>query len=265
MIRGLYAYDRSELDAHVESVDESQEHWRKETASFRAAYGNERVQIHLFLPKNQRPPYQTIIYFPGSGALHLSSSRNLHLRFASFIPRSGRALVYPVYKGTYERRVERSGPNDDRDLIIQMSKDLQRTVDYLETRDDIDTGKLAYYGLSMGASLGQIFTAIEKRFSASVLLAGGLHHYQPEYPPAAIPLNFAPRSTVPVLLINSRNDFHAPLDTEIQPMFDLQGAADGQKRLVILEGGHVPDSPNEFIREMLDWLDEHLGSVAGSG
>jgi hypothetical protein len=50
-------------------------------------------------------------------------------------------------------------PRDDqmnayRDIVVQWSKDLGRTIDYLETRPDIDTGKLGYYGISAGASHG---------------------------------------------------------------------------------------------------------------
>ncbi len=31
------------------------------------------------------------------------------------------------------------------------------------------------------------------------------------------------------------------------------------KHLVIIDGGHVPESPNKFIREALDWFDRFLG------
>jgi len=174
-------------------------------------------------------------------------------------------LIYPIYKGTYERGVELTGPNAVSDLIIQASKDLQRTIDFLETRDDIDTNRLGYYGLSWGANWGQIFTAIEPRFSASVLLAGGLHRYAENRPPESIPLNFAPRSKVPVLVINSRNDFGAPVETNVRPMFELQGADDEHKRLVLLDGGHVPESANDFIREVLGWFDRYLGPVEAGG
>ncbi|MCK5377715.1 MAG: SUMF1/EgtB/PvdO family nonheme iron enzyme, partial [Acidobacteria bacterium] len=261
IFRGVYAYDPTDLDPQIEAVDDSAQHWRRETVTFKAAYGGERVPTHLFLPKNGEPPFQAVIFFPGGGALELDSSRNLRLYLGSFIMRSGRALIYPVYKGTFERRVELSGHNDIRDMIIHMSKDLQRTVDYLETREDIDPDKLAYYGLSMGANWGPIFTAIEDRFSASVLLAGGLSHYPPERPPESIALNFMPRSTVPVLMINADNDFGAPVETNIVPMFNLQGAPEEHKRLVIFEGGHVPESPKPVIREIFDWLDEYLGPV----
>jgi len=48
---------------------------------------------------------------------------------------------------------------------------------------------------------------------------------------------------------------------EIKPMFALHGAPDEHKRLVLLDGGHVPASANEFIREILDWLDRYLGPL----
>ena len=33
------------------------------------------------------------------------------------------------------------------------------------------------------------------------------------------------------------------------------------KKLVIIDGGHVPESPNELIRETLAWFDRYLGKV----
>jgi eukaryotic-like serine/threonine-protein kinase len=41
-----------------------------EKVSFDAAYGKERVTAYLFLPKNSSPPFQTIVYFPGSYAIY---------------------------------------------------------------------------------------------------------------------------------------------------------------------------------------------------
>jgi len=69
-----------------------------------------------------------------------------------FVMRSARALLYPVYKGTYERRedVDITKPSSRRDKVIQWSRDLQRSLDYLETRDDFDPERVAYYGLSRG-------------------------------------------------------------------------------------------------------------------
>ena len=58
---------------------------------------------YLFLPKNAAPPFQTLVYFPGSYAIWLRSSEDIAFQMPDFLPRSGRALVFPIYKSTYER------------------------------------------------------------------------------------------------------------------------------------------------------------------
>jgi len=261
VLRQGFDYDDRDLDVRVESTDDGPEHWLHEVVSVRAAYGDERLPIHLYLPKDADPPYQAVVYFPPSSALYLTDSSNPSFPFAYFLPQSGRALIYPIYKRTYERQVELHGPNDRRDVTIQIGKDLRRTVDYLQTRDDIDSDKLVYYGLSWGAGLGPIMTAIEPRFAASMLVAGGLSRYPDDWPAVAVPQNFAPRSTVPTLMVNGKADFGAPVETNIRPMFDMLGTPEEHKRLALLEGGHVPASPNDVIREVLDWLDRYLGPV----
>ena len=104
-------------------------------------------------------------------------------------------------------------------------------------------------------------TAVEPRFDASILVSGGLYRIEEGWPLADVPQNFAPRSTVPTLMVNGKADFQAPVETNIQPMFDMLGTPAEHKRLVLLDGGHVPASPNQVIREVLDWLDRYLGPV----
>ena len=102
----MYAYDKKELRSRTESVDESDKDWIKEKVSFDAAYGGERVPAYLFLPKSGKPPYQAVVYFPGSNVINMrSSDKNTSLGISDFdfIVKSGRALLFPVYKSTYER------------------------------------------------------------------------------------------------------------------------------------------------------------------
>src|SRR5207247_784641 len=144
------AYDKTPLDAKVEAVDGSFEYYRRGKISFAAAYGRERVSAWLFLPKNAVPPYQTVVYFPSAEATFMHNSDSLGpQKHLLFIMRSGRALMHPIYKGTYERQTGSplSGPNAYRELFAQRFKDLSRSVDYLETRADIDRSRLAYYGI----------------------------------------------------------------------------------------------------------------------
>ncbi len=138
----------------MEATEDS-EIWRREKVTIAAAYGNERVPIYVFLPKSSAPPYHAVIYFPGSNAVMTNSSRDLQLQWADFWVRAGRVLVYPVYQGTYERRITGTkGPNVIRDVTVQRVKDMRRTIDYLETRPDIDAGRIAFYGTSLGIAAG---------------------------------------------------------------------------------------------------------------
>jgi dienelactone hydrolase len=183
------------------------------------------------------------------------------MRDVDFIIRSGRAVVYPVYQGTYERRHEsrERGPRSRRDLNVQWSQDLRRSVDYLETREDIDRDKLAYMGVSWGSSQAPIMVALEERFKAAILVAGGLPVSEVAFPEMD-PLNFAPRAHAPLLMLNGRDDFIFPLETSQIPLFRFWGASAEHKRHVLLESGHIPPR-SELIKEVLDWLDRYLGPV----
>ena len=44
-----------------------------------------------------------------------------------------------------------------------------RSLDYVETRKDIDTGKLAYLGFSLGGAVGPLMIAVEPRFKVAIL------------------------------------------------------------------------------------------------
>ncbi|MGE5715302.1 MAG: SUMF1/EgtB/PvdO family nonheme iron enzyme, partial [Acidobacteriota bacterium] len=255
--RRQYAYDRAPLNAVVEATEET-EIWRKHTIVFDAAYGGERMRAHLFLPKNGSPPYQTVVYFPTADAFRLRSSRDLSHRWVDFIIQSGRAILYPVYKGTYERATfERMGPFAERELRIAWSRDLGRSIDYLETRSDIDRTRLAFYGVSEGAAAGVILSALEPRLKTTVLQGAGLGE---PVAPEIDPLNYAPRVRIPTLMLNGRYDFDTPFEASQRPLFDLLGSPTGQKRHAVLEYAHALVI-EAAAREILPWLDRYLGPV----
>jgi len=266
-----FSYDKTDLDARLESREESSEDWIHESITFDAAYGGERVIAHLFLPKNTAPPYQTVIYFPGSGALFQISSKDIESYFGfpvflSFIVKNGRAALFPVYKGTYERRddaliqlnVEDSHNSHlYTEYLIQLVKDFKRCIDYLETRQDIDSNKLAFYGVSWGGELGAIIPAVEERLNASVLLAGGFYGLAR---PEADQINYITRVKTPTLMLNGKYDTIFPYEISVKPMFDFLGTPDEHKELKLYETDHIPPR-NEFIKEILAWLDRYLGPI----
>jgi formylglycine-generating enzyme required for sulfatase activity/dienelactone hydrolase/predicted Ser/Thr protein kinase len=256
----FYAYDKTALNPEKEYTKEEQ-YWRKEKIAFNAAYNNERMYGYLFLPKKTSPPFQAIVYFPGSGAQSATNSENLELVAVAFLVRSGRAVFFPIYKGTYERgggTLLPRGTTAHLDRRIQQYQDFARSVDYLETRDDIDKNKLGYYGFSWGAGMGPHLLALDKdkRLKVSVLAAGGFG-LDPVLPEAD-PFNFAAHVTIPTLMLNGRYDFTFPVEIAQLPMYRLLGTPEKDKRYVPYDTGHT-FLPIEFAKESLAWLDKYLG------
>ena len=265
--KSMYSYDKDGVRFR-EVAAETSEDWRHETVEFKAAYGNETMTAHLFLPRNAAPPYQTVVFFPGAGATrrqHFSRDpTDINWIRMDFLVKSGRAVLWPIYKGTYERsdglrvaRDRRIRPRFFRDHVIQWGKDLARSIDYLEHRGDIDH-RLAYYGGSLGASLGVIFPALEGRLEVCVLDGGGF--FQESLPPEVDQITFAPRVKIPVLMLNGQYDFIHPVETAQLPMFHRLGTPKKDKRHRTFETGHwLPHS--ERVRQTLAWLDKYLGPV----
>jgi len=269
--REQFAYDPADLNAQVEYREESPGGWVRERVSFDAAYGGERVPAYLFLPTAVPPPYQTVVYFPGSAAAWMPSSEGIEryyefTMFLSFLVRNGRAVLFPVYQGTFERSTPELSAIGRRDqghthayaeYLVRLVKDVRRSVDYLESRPDIDAGRLAFYGMSWGGYLGAIIPAVEERFRASVLVAAGLLGVPR---PEASDLTYVTRVRTPTLILNGKYDVLYPPETSSQPLFDLLGTPAADKRIVYYDTDHIPPRV-EYIREMLAWLDKYLGPV----
>jgi dienelactone hydrolase len=260
--RRQFAYDPRPLDAFVEARAD-QELAVREVISFNAAYGGERMQAVLMLPASGAPPYQTVVIFPGSNAIHASSSDLVTPRTYAFILKSGRAVLHPIYKSTYERRDELDSDYPDettsyREHVVMWGKDLARSIDYLETRPDIDAGRLAYYGLSWGGALGAILPAIEPRIACNVLYVAGFLFQRAL--PEADQVNYVGRVRQPTLMLNGEYDFFFPVETSQQPMFERLGTPSEHKRYVVYPGAHTLPR-NEVATELLAWLDRYLGPV----
>jgi dienelactone hydrolase len=260
----MFAYDPAPLATRAESPVEAAEGWRKEKVSFAAAYGGERVVAYLFTPLGGTPPYQTVLLFPGSNAIHQRSSADLPgMRIVKPVLKSGRALLFPVYKSTFERgdalRSDYPAPTAFyRDHVVMWAKDVGRSIDFIASRKDLDAGRIALYGVSWGAELGPLLAAVEDRIRVMVLVGGGFGLQQ--CMPEADPFHFASHAHQPALMVNGKYDFFFPYDTTQLPLFQLLGAPAGDKRHAVFEAGHVP--PNELLtKEVLDWLDRYLGPV----
>jgi dienelactone hydrolase len=261
IVKGLYAYDKTKpLKAVVERREETAS-WVHERVAVDAAYGTERLIIHLFLPKESAPPYQPVLYWPSGGGLVRAVVSPMD-EYLAFLIKSGRALVCPAYKGTYERKTQPPGAAVGQwEHFVQQANDLSRSIDYLETRPkDFDAAAIGYYGVSWGATSTVRAVAVEDRIKAAVLADGGLPA-TPFERPERDPVHYLPRITIPVLMLNGKYDAGYPPKEAQEPMFQLLGTALDRKKYRLFYSSHVAAPSPERIQETVSWFDSYLGPV----
>ncbi|MBB73199.1 MAG: hypothetical protein CMJ75_01665 [Planctomycetaceae bacterium] len=262
--KNQFDYDNSALEPVISySKQDVSPDYVKERVAFNAAYGGERMIVYLYLPKNVEPPYQTLIFIHGAGAINPVTSEDNLRAMASFkfIPQSGRAFVVPVLKGQWDRNdgLESGASNDSQEyaeFLIKWTKDFRRTVDYLESRDDIDAAKIGNLGASWGPFNFLITGAVDPRLKISICFVGGR-----SMTPARAEvdqINYVHRVKQPTLWLVGEYDQIFPLKQSSRPAFEYLGTDPKDKKLVVFPSGHSLPVKGR-IRESLDFLDKYFG------
>jgi predicted esterase len=247
-----YEYSRAPLNATVEETTQIADGSRQRI-SFDSGDG-QRTELLLYLPDKPAARHKTILYWPSSLAVILPTLDEYRPQL-QFMLRSGWAVALPIFEGTFHR-MDLNAPGlsgiEQRDLRFRRIREMRRTIDYLETRPDVDTESLAFYGYSWGANVGPIALSAEPRLKVGILNQAGLYQYS-HYDVQAE--HYLPRVQQPVLQFNGRFDMVFPYDTSAKPFFDLLGA-EHTKHVLEPTGHFVRNSV--IIGESLAWLDEHL-------
>lgn len=230
-----------------------------------------RVTGMLFTPLNRSTPRPGIVLMHGMP----SRARDM-IPFASTLARYGAVVI--AIDAPFARR---AGPSlrmtkQDRDEQIQLMKDLQRAVDVLRARADVDKERIAYVGVSYGGAMGALFVGIERRLKAAALIVadGGLvtHATAPQALPFLGSLSCATRVAwlremapiepirfvglarpTPLLLQNGRTDTLVP-EADAQ---SLHGAASEPKTILWYNAGHALTQQAALDRH--NWLVERIG------
>jgi pimeloyl-ACP methyl ester carboxylesterase len=142
-------------------------------------------------------------------------------------------------------------------MVVARSVDLQRGLDYLAGRPEIDMDQLTALGTSI-YSHELIPFAVETRYRAIVLLSAGVPASEARAIPEANAIHFAPRISAPTLLINGRYDETLSIARDVEPLFFLFRQP---KRLELLDGGHIPPL-DAWVPMAREWL-ARAGTPAG--
>jgi dienelactone hydrolase len=163
----------------------------------------------------------------------------------------------------------------DRAEQIQVVKELQRAVDVLRSRPNVDHARIAYVGFSWGGATGALFVGIERRLKAAALVVGHggqvSHATGPEgfklissFPCARRvawiramapiePIRFVGHANVPLLLQNGKSDAFIP----VADAMELHAAAPEPKTILWYDAGHSLGPQGQIDRHV--WLNAQIG------
>jgi dienelactone hydrolase len=174
----------------------------------------------------------------------------------------------------------RAGPalsftDQDRAEQIQVNKELQRAVDVLRSRPNVDDDRIAFVGFSWGGATGALFVGIERRLKAAALVVGHggqvSHATGPEgfksisgLPCARRvawiramapiePIRFVGHANVPLLLQNGTLDHLIP----VADAAELHAAAPEPRTIRWYDAGHSLSLQAQMDRH--EWLNGQIG------
>lgn len=138
---------------------------------------NDQVPLRIFLPEQRPCPVVIILHYWGAHDLRLERVLASELTSRGI----GAALITLPYHLERTPPGARSGesaiqpdPVKLRAMVEQSVLDVRRTVDFLESRPEVDKSRIGISGVSLGAIVGVGSFAVEPRISRASFLLGGI-------------------------------------------------------------------------------------------
>lgn len=141
-------------------------------------------------------------------------------------------------------------PSWDKDLLLRITIEHRRAIDYLFTRTEVDTTRIASLGHSLGGLTTFYLSAIDPRIKVGIAAVTPMMTLSP----VLYVENFAKRvKSQPFLMLMGRQDFAYSV-TDAQEMYEM--ITSKTKNLVFYDSGHR--LPLEYIKTATEWLTKYL-------
>lgn len=216
------------------------------------------VELAGWFAPAQSDATATVVVLPGN-----AGNRAARLPLARALSNRGLSVLLVDYRGY--------GGNPGSPSEEGLIADARAAVSYLETRPDVDSGRLVYFGESLGAGVA-LAVAVTDPPSALVLRSPftsltdvGAHHY-PWLPVSALARDRYPSIDVieqivtPVLVVVGDGDRIVP-PAQSRRLYD---AARGEKRMLVIDGAGHNDfallAGDELIDATVEFVEEVLAS-----
>ena len=153
-----------------------------------------------------------------------------------------------------------------RNVMTQTVFDLRRSIDFLETRPEIDSDRIGFFGISLGGVIGIVFVGVDDRVKVPVIaLAGGnlslmfgldaMSDETLDFFSIIDPINFVKEiSPRPLLMINAENDeVIAPITSRM-----LYQKAKDPKEIIWYPSKHRDLPIEKAYPAGIQWFQQHL-------
>jgi uncharacterized protein len=264
----LFQYDRAAPLELQSTPLETREGVDIQSISFASPRGG-RVNGRLFVPQGRGPFAGVVLAHGAPGNAEAFTGRGV------YIAKHGAVVI--AIDAPFNRRP--GGPMTltpaDSAEQVQLIVDLQRAVDVLLSRPDVDSARLAYVGRSYGGATGALFAGVERRLATYILASadGGIttRFTTPGGPRPPVPdeqlrawlaamdpiegYRFVGRANAPILFQNGRRD---PIVT-VDRAEALQSAVHGEKEVRWYDAEHAL-SPEAYV-DQLRWLSQKVGTT----
>jgi uncharacterized protein len=264
----LFAYDRAApLELQTRPLEE-REGVAVQSISFASPKGG-RVNGRLFVPRGSGPFAGVVLAHGAPGTSEAFTGR------AVYIARHGAVVI--AIDAPFNRRPGGPVTLTPQDSVeqVQLIVDLQRAVDLLLARPDVDAARLAYVGRSYGGATGALFAGVERRLATYVIASadGGVttRATVPGAPRPPVPeeqfrawlasmdpiegYRFVGRANAPIFFQNGRRD--AVVTPERAEA--LHAAATGAKEVRWYDAEHALNA--EAYVDQLRWLSRTIGTT----
>ena len=265
----LFAYDRAApLDLQASPIG-SEDGVAIHQISYASPRGG-RVTGRLFVPRGGGPFAGVVLAHGMPGNAEAFTGRGV------FIARHGAVVI--AIDAPFNRRPGGPMTLTPQDSVeqVQLIVDLQRAVDVLLARPDVDSARLAYVGRSYGGATGALFAGVERRLRTYILASAdggvttrwrGAGAQQGRIPQEQLnawlaamdPIEgyrFVGRANAPIFFQNGRRD----QAVSVERAEALHAAATGQKEVRWYDAEHALN-PAAYV-DQLRWLSQTVGTTA---
>ena len=267
VMRDFFAYDAAiPLDAKIVGRIEEESSIREKIVF--GGVRDSRVPAYMATPAGGNPPYPCVLLlhgigdskeawfetdsFPSGGVL---TERLLGAGFAVFALDSeyhGERAASNDYESPFVFTLQRNWLQRARDMIVQSAIESRRAIDYLETREDIDTHRTGIIGYSMGGLMAFELAAVDPRIRAAVAAVTPILKQDHS---ALAAHNFAPYvGETRFLMLMGREDSRNYSVEDARRLHTLIGGP--VKELSFYDSGHK--LPVDWTRSATEWMQRHL-------